>query len=108
MLSKVWRRLCDFTAGKTRPCDAGNAMTRAFDIGRSAPMSDADAPSVAGNILRLLCEISAGPSTPTTKLLGPDPARNPASKREKPRPWQVRGSRAEALPRFWLIVMLHR
>ena len=76
-------------------------------------MSDADAPPVAGNIfagniLRLLCEISAGLSTGTTKLRRPDPARIRRPKERKPRPWQVRGSRAEALPRFWPIVMLHR
>lgn len=47
-------------------------MTRALDTA-AQPMSDADAPPVAGNIfagniLRLLCEISAGLSTGTTKL----------------------------------------
>jgi len=85
MLSKVWRRLCDLTAGKTRPCDAGNAMTRAFDIGRSAPMSDADAPSVAGNILRLLCEISAGPSHSNDQAARPGPGeKSGVQKREAP------------------------
>src|ERR1700758_2855710 len=66
-------------------------------------MSDADAPPVAGiifagNILRLLCEGRRCSALRQVRIRRP--------KREKPRPWQVRGSRAEALPRFWLIVML--
>jgi len=51
-------------------------------------MSDADAPPVAVLSLPVisyasLCEISAGPSTGATKLLGPDRARIGASRREK-------------------------
>jgi len=76
-------------------------------------MSDADALPVAVLSLpvisyALLCEISGGLSTGPTKLRRPDPARIRRLKERKPRPWQVRGSRAEALPRFWPIVMLHR
>jgi hypothetical protein len=76
-------------------------------------MSDADAPPVAVLSLPVisyasLCEISAGAIHWSDQAARPRPGENPASKREKPRPWQVRGSRAEALPRFWLIVMLHR
>jgi hypothetical protein len=68
-------------------------------------MLDADAPPVAGiifagNILRLLCEGRRCSALRQVRIRRP--------KREKPRPWQVRGSRAEALPRFWLIVMLQR
>ena len=123
MLSKVRRRLCDLTAGKTRPkktrlCDARQRFgRRRYDVPSTSaaarPMSDADAPPVAVLSLPVisyasLCEIGAGPIHFNDQAARPGPGENPASKREKPRPWQVRGSRAEALPRFWLIVMLQR
>ena len=112
MLSKVWRRLCDLTAGKTCPCDVLQGRRRYDARLRHRPQLDR-----CRTLMRLplpvisyacFCEISAGPSTGTTKAAQPGPGENPPSKREKPRPWQVRGSRAEALPRFWPIVMLHR
>ena len=71
-------------------------------------MSDADAPPLAGNILRPALRDQRWSIHFNDQAARLGPGENPASKREKPRPWQVRGSRAEALPRFWLIVILQR
>jgi hypothetical protein len=75
-------------------------------------MPDADAPPVAVLSLPVISYACFARSALGHRLERPSCSarigENPASKREKPRPWQVRGSRAEALPRFWLIVMLHR
>jgi len=86
-------------------------MTRALDIGRSATDVGRWRASgcriiFAGNILRLALRDQRW-AIHWNDQAAP-PGEHPASKREKPRPWQVRGSRAEALPRFWPIVMLHR
>src|SRR5262249_51821093 len=54
------------------------------------------------------CEVSRGPKCEPSDLAQAARvrARTRGGKREKPRPRQVRGSRAETSPRFWLIVMM--
>ena len=80
-------------------------MTRAFDIGGS-PTDVAG--NFAGNILRLSLRDQRWAIQWNDRSARSAPGRIGEFKREKPRPWQVRGSRAEMSPRFWLIVMSHR